>query len=282
MNISSNLLFHLTDKIDIVKSILSDKFYGSFCKETLHFDNKEDKLFVPMISFCDIPLSILSNQTKYGEFGFGMTKEWGIKNQLNPVLYLEKNSLLSNSIVQSFIGAHKLLDVLEPEFGRINSELDKMTIDQKNNSLDIVKFTKLNNERITQGKIFNIIQHIRYSLCFTKHYSDDLQRTEELTPNYKFYDEREWRYLPKLGSPIFNIIRSENDYFNWRGKNKNKPIINDVSLSFTSEDIEFIIVEKKSHIIEIKEFIKTLDKFNQNEKESLFSKIISFEQLRKM
>jgi hypothetical protein len=282
MNISSNLLFHLTYKIDTLKSILSDKFYGSFCIETLHFDNKEDKLYVPMISFCDIPLTILSNKTKYGEFGLGMTKEWGIKNQLNPVLYLEKNSSLSDSIVQSFIGAHKLLDILEPEFERINSALDKMTEDQNNNSLDIIKFTELNNERIRQGQIYNTIAHIRYSLCFTKHYSDDLVRNNITTPNYKFYDEREWRYLPKLGSPIFNTIRSADDYNNWRGQTENKPIISDVSLSFNYQDIEFIIVEKSSDEIEIKEFIKNLSNFNQNERETLYSKITSFERIRNM
>lgn len=280
MNISSNLLFHLTDKIETLKSILSDKFYGSFCIETLHFDNTEDKLFVPMISFCDIPLVILSNKTKYGEFGLGMTKEWGIKNQLNPVLYVEKKSSLSHSIVQSSIGSHLLLDILEPELDKIDSELDKMIEAQNNNSLDIAKFKGVYDETIRQRQLYNVVAHIRYSLCFTKHYSDDLVRNNITTPNYKFYDEREWRYLPKLGSPIFNSIRSLDDYNNWRSQTENKPILNDVSLSFNYQDIEFILVEKKSDEDKIREFIKSLSRFNESEKLSLYSKIISFEKIR--
>ena len=56
MNISSNSLFHFTNTINILKTILSDRFYGSYCNETLRDKAESIPLIIPMISFCDIPL----------------------------------------------------------------------------------------------------------------------------------------------------------------------------------------------------------------------------------
>ena len=52
-----------------------------------------------MVSFCDIPLSLAKDHIKtYGSYGIGMMKEWGIKNNLNPVVYIERDSLLAKDI----------------------------------------------------------------------------------------------------------------------------------------------------------------------------------------
>jgi hypothetical protein len=52
-----------------------------------------------MVSFCDDPLSLAKDQIEsYGSYAIGMTKEWGILNNLNPVVYIEKNSLLAKDI----------------------------------------------------------------------------------------------------------------------------------------------------------------------------------------
>ncbi|HEX7458151.1 MAG TPA: abortive infection system antitoxin AbiGi family protein, partial [Ginsengibacter sp.] len=98
MNISSNSLFHFTDRIEVLVDILNDKFRGSYCREVLHYKEEAIPIYIPKISFCDIPLKTLSNYSIYGKFGIGLRKEWGIKNRLNPVLYLEKNSLLAESL----------------------------------------------------------------------------------------------------------------------------------------------------------------------------------------
>jgi hypothetical protein len=51
--------------------------------------------YFPMISFCDIPLALAKDQiSKYGSYAIGLSKEWGISNQLNPVIYLESNSII--------------------------------------------------------------------------------------------------------------------------------------------------------------------------------------------
>jgi hypothetical protein len=45
-------------------------------------------LAYPMSCFCDIPISRISEHTAfYGSYGMGMTKEWGLRNNLAPLIY---------------------------------------------------------------------------------------------------------------------------------------------------------------------------------------------------
>ena len=78
-SISSNSLFHFTSKDSLLK-ILESSFRPSYSRETLYFNDSEIRVLVPMICFCDIPLSQINNHiATYGEYGIGMSKEWGKK-----------------------------------------------------------------------------------------------------------------------------------------------------------------------------------------------------------
>jgi hypothetical protein len=119
VTISSNTLFHFCPTIDILLKILSGGFHPAYCWETINV-TKERTLNagVPMISFCDIPLSKISNHNQvYGKYGIGMSMDWAGVNGLNPILYLHNNSLLSRS----------LLNV-----GDLIIEADKLHKDDKN------------------------------------------------------------------------------------------------------------------------------------------------------
>lgn len=94
MVVSSNSLFQFTDNIDtIVKILKSGGFWPRYCigfgwRERFAFD-----FAVPQCCFCDIPLSaIQSHMAFYGNYGISMTKEWGIKNGLSPVMYVISGS----------------------------------------------------------------------------------------------------------------------------------------------------------------------------------------------
>jgi len=108
MPLSASTLFHFTNKKNIL-SILNNCFRVFYCKETLEFYEHGDKhpFLAPMVSFCDLPLSEAKDHiSSYGKYGIGLSKEWGVNNKLNPVLYLSQNSTLSISFVEAFNRAH--------------------------------------------------------------------------------------------------------------------------------------------------------------------------------
>lgn len=51
----------------------------------------------PMSCFCDIPISRISEHTAfYGEYGIGMSRDWGLKNGLEPLLYVAPQGAIPN------------------------------------------------------------------------------------------------------------------------------------------------------------------------------------------
>ena len=85
--LSANSLFHFTSSFDNIISILKNEFWPNYNLECLF--NSQLEIGVPMVSFCDIPLSQVKNHSKYyGKYAIGMNKEWGTENSINPVFYL--------------------------------------------------------------------------------------------------------------------------------------------------------------------------------------------------
>jgi len=110
MNNSSNTLFHFTKKIDNVIGILKDGFKPNYRKENLNLilkkdDNRDSPLniYFPMVCFCDIPLSQAKNHMKnYGNYGIGLSKDWGIEKKISPVLYAHNNSEILSYAAQLY------------------------------------------------------------------------------------------------------------------------------------------------------------------------------------
>lgn len=92
MNIYSNSFFHRTRHYEFLKSILEEGFKVFYCKEEFLFDenDKTINIGIPMVSFCDIPLSLLS-RNNYGEYGIALSRKWGMEHHLEPVLYYPNN-----------------------------------------------------------------------------------------------------------------------------------------------------------------------------------------------
>ncbi|MEQ9167085.1 MAG: abortive infection system antitoxin AbiGi family protein [Fulvivirga sp.] len=227
MNISANTLFHFTSSLINIESILDNKFQISYCRETFNLDGMESgDFFFPMICFCDIPLASAKDHIdKYGNYGIGMTKEWGIKNRLNPVLYVEKQSNVSKIIKKQVFDSDKILHLIE-KVAEVNSELAKPFIEP------------------FKGSINNNTDLLRY----IKNYQGDLIRAENTYSDYRFYDEREWRFVPDFSrtKPKWNLTKEE--YNAYRGTGTSKPLIDDPKLSFNSEDIRHLIVKQDSDI----------------------------------
>ncbi len=89
MKPKSSTLFHFTKSIDYLKSILSEGLEPRYCLEdSRYLGHGQDHIGSPMVCFCDIPISRLSDHTSfYGDYGIGLTKNWGLKNKVEPIIY---------------------------------------------------------------------------------------------------------------------------------------------------------------------------------------------------
>lgn len=121
-------------------------------------------------------------------------------------------------------------------------------------------------------------------LRFIKNYDGELRRGGELiNKEYRYYDEREWRFCPNL-EELFNqskpIIHDVAYFQNNKAELNSR--LHDTRLSFTLRDISYIIVKENDDILNL------IDELNDsffNEKDRqylpiLTSKIITSKQIR--
>ncbi|MFY7730459.1 MAG: abortive infection system antitoxin AbiGi family protein [Flavobacterium sp.] len=295
MNLSSNTLFHYTKSLSNLKSILQHRFKLAYCKEEITIGNEKHVGYYPMVTFCDIPLSLANKHIKkYGNYAIGLKKEWGVTHRLNPVIYLDSNSLISEDIISSRKNIDNFFEIQKSYLTERGDKLDdtiqvltdmantknfdleyinnlfnfKMNLDKE---LDKVEAHTLEIKNLSQ-KNFNIFR-------YAKNYEGNLERNGIPHSSYRFYDEREWRFVPSISSGIPNL--DEDGYRKYRGsKNTVKPLLDSPILNFSASDIKYIIVEKASEISDIIAFMRRIDNFvNSNEVDVLSTKIITLEQL---
>ena len=249
MALSSNSIIHFTNTKDALRGILESNFNLKYCKESIETENSILDVLVPMVSFCDIPLSEVKDHiTKYGSYGIGLTREWAEKNGLNPVLYLEKNSRLGTSLEKAYETF-----VIAPE-----GELD-----------DLSESNKAMND------VFRYI----------KNYQADLIRGGNAIKDYRFSDEREWRFVPcfnedfpmALPAELLNSAEKADKEYISSAKNK----LEELSLNFQPNDIKYIIIENDSEISEFLDLLRRAkgNKYSYNDIERLMTRILTTEQI---
>ncbi|NOQ32264.1 MAG: hypothetical protein GQ570_14225 [Helicobacteraceae bacterium] len=224
-------------------------FKVSFCHERITFTKKENSLYIPMVSFCDIPLSEVKNHVKrYGSYGIGLTKEWAIKSKLNPVLYIQEGSYFAENISSS-----------------INSY--NRSIKSLSKAISIQPFMELDEEH--KG-FLDVLRYI-------KNYQADLKRKDKPPEkDYRFSDEREWRYVPNITEHIEGIC-FEAQYDEKRLTDS----IKDYRLRFEPNDIKYVIVKDDN---DIEEFLEVFhkekgNKYTYSDIQRLSTRIITTEQI---
>nr|WP_244662667.1 abortive infection system antitoxin AbiGi family protein [Vibrio sp. bablab_jr001] len=122
-----------------MKAILSCKSINPrFCLEDLRWffgKGKEEYYAFPMSCFCDIPLTRLNDHTNfYGNYGIGLTKEWGVRNGLHPVIYCPPESNIQKAVYDMlnfdpkghnesdtyYMNFFRLLSLIKPISGTMN------------------------------------------------------------------------------------------------------------------------------------------------------------------
>ena len=243
MAISANTLFHFTSKYDTLISILKSKFFPRLCLERGLWHPGNRKWAVPIVCFCDIPLSNMAEHTqKYGNYAIGIKKTWAIEQGVTPVLYVHDNS--------SFIG-HGL--------------------DALNWSLELgEKDSEHLNERLAQVM----------SMFFMMKPYEGYQERDGKRKKVRFYDEREWRYFPPIGGDHLNFLTEEK--FNDKTQRDSLNTYNEqYGVDFNPDVINYIIVEKEDEIVPlIHELYSIKGNFSHNSVELLASRIISMDRIR--
>ncbi len=221
-------MWDFTRNIENIIGILKDGFKPNYRKENLNLILNKDynrdnplNIYFPMVCFCDIPLSQAKNHMKnYGNYGIGLSKEWGIEKKISPVLY-----------------AHNKSEILQYA-GRLYYQVD-------------------NKNQDTHTYLHGIFS-------MTKPYKGKLRRNGK---EIRFYDEREWRFVPNnpkiMSEGIFRNANKRNRYYS-----SLKP------LEFAPKNINYIIINKDDDINLIIRELKQSEKY-RDEIESLLCKVIS-------
>ena len=103
-------IIHFTSEFETLKTILSSSSLRLFyCKEDFYLgDKKASSAVHPMVSFSEfIVKTIDKKKITYGKFGIGFKKAWAVKNKLHPVLYVDNNSLIANSLADLLVARRK-------------------------------------------------------------------------------------------------------------------------------------------------------------------------------
>ncbi len=231
MPLSSETLFHFTSKYEYLTSILTGAFFPRFSLETIESKNRDDGKLktinkgVPMVCFCDIPLSQVKDHINfYGSYGIGLKKQWGQSKGLNPLIYLDKDSNLSDHIVDMSYEIFKPEFKNKPEFKKLKAAYH-----------DIVRYTKPYTGQNINRKTGNLIE------------------------NYNFYNEKEWRYVPKIDDhDAENIYLKKDQYDDFAYRTKQNKLMESKKITFKPNDISYIIVKEDYEVERIMECIEGL------------------------
>jgi len=247
-SIYPNTVFHFTDNIECLKSIIQSQYFkASYAKEVIVGHNTKRTFGIPMVSFCDIRLSNLyEHMEKYGYYGIGLRKSWAINNGLNPVSYLNQKCSM---------------------FTYFDEQLREM-------SEELLDIKPLDEYKIAKSKYRNLLNVMRYM----KNYEGELKRKNIYKKNYRYANESEWRYVPDISTnnviPVKLIKENEP---NWKDKaNKHLSMSSSSRLGFDIKDIKYILIPGRSDTYD---FIEHLA--DDKNKIEIISKIFDSSQIYK-
>jgi hypothetical protein len=252
MAVSANTLFHFSKSASLKQILLTQGLFAQYSDE--HFEGifPAKSIFrfnyIPMVSFCDLTIMQLSGDSKhcdkFGEYGIGFTKSWGIENSVSPVTYVHEKSSSINQLSQLF----KILNEF-PSDDSFNVGLRNI----KRELVDSIKYFKSYQGRWHKG--------IKIDDCLH---------------DFIYYDEREWRYCPQLDK--FQVLSAIKPY-NKKKKEKLNKELKTRPLKFESDDVKFIVIKERKEKDEFIEVIRKM-KIKIRQQDKLITNIISFEEIK--
>ena len=203
-------LFHYTKTMDSLCKILETGFRFSYCFEEQDESiakilkqsstqpmelvgstpiKFQDGIAMPMICFCDIPISkALNHRQQYGNYCIGLDKEKCRKAlpALNPILYMSSNWV--KDVIKSFVNAL-------PTSGELNYYKEKIQ-EITSKAENTIEAAGMISKATVQGVLSD---NIKYNTRFISTILELLSIVKPYESNNKcFYNEHEWRvyYTP--------------------------------------------------------------------------------------
>jgi hypothetical protein len=242
--LSASTLFHFTRKRDSLLSILRHTFWPNFRLERAPIGRSGEHPTngTPMVCFCDIRLSAVKPHMEcYGRYAVGLTKEWGIKNGVTPLLYTHPSSPVSQAL-------HALME----------------------------RGLRVGVGPVDEG-IWNEVARL---LNFVKPYEDTPPDTK-VGKVTRYYDEREWRWVPQElpESLRYGIDSSEFEHGSPPAA-KSELLRQHCRLEFGPNDIRYILVETEAEVVEtVEQVLAIKERFSKAEKTLLTTRVLSAERV---
>ena len=243
MAISANTLFHFTSTYDILIKILQSRFFPRLCLEKGLWHPGDMKWAIPMVCFCDIPLSNIADHTKkYGNYAIGLKKTWAIEQGVSPILYVHDNTPF---VLQALSALKWSLELSQKDAENLQERLAEVM-----------------------------------SMFFMMKPYEGYQERGGKREKIRFYDEREWRYLPPIGGQHINFLTEEK--FKDKAQRERLNSFNEqYGVNFYPDVINYIIVEKEEEIVSLMHKLHSIKgDFSYNSVELLSSRIISMDRIR--
>ncbi|PYF07220.1 abortive infection system antitoxin AbiGi family protein [Ureibacillus chungkukjangi] len=247
---SANVLFKFMKDIEYLKTILLHKaILPRYCEEDINYLNINgiNKIAFPMSCFCDIHFNKLKFHVhKYGAYGIGLNKTWGIEQGIQPIHYINMDSRLRKDFSDAF-----------------NIALEN-TFENK----ESVKYLK---------------NYVLHHLLYMKPIDGQMKIGKDEIEDRNFHDEKEWRFIPdfnKVETQLPQIVIPP--HINYGSLNSySEGIIKkpDLWLHYKLENIKYIIVNSEQDRTELIRFIISNKVATDEEQYILFSKILVFKEL---
>lgn len=247
--IRADTLFTFVDKLEYITKPLRDKkIFPRYCSEDISYLKLQSikKVMFPMKCFCDINLHRMHiHLFWYGYYGLAFTKEWGLNNGIQPLHYMNKESLLRKDFTKVFKNALS-------SKGKTSS---KESLNYKSFMLHELMFYKPYD-----GKMYCFSTGKQSKKCFM--------------------DECEWRYVPQMASTnmkqfVFDESIVENSDFK-RHMSDALEQHDELALTFEYSDLKYIIVRYEEDFETLINVINTFP-ISSVDKERLVSKVIVWE-----
>lgn len=219
-----NHIFHYTDNFEYLIKIIKDGFAPSYCQEKIN--NVE--YFIPMTSFCNIPLRDVDLYVRYGKYGIGMSLDWALKNSISPVVYIHETTPFKD--LHFKINQIHLMSLTKKIF---NNEI-KQALENVEDEVDYSEYEK------TIQEINNITLP---TIQFFKNWKTMYKGKEIIT-----YQEREWRLIPNLIDEK-RLITIDDEEFNLLKKKKyrKKPHLPNYTQHISDiESIRYIMINNEN------------------------------------